>query len=154
MWSNLVSYNAGSGEKYWYTTDVNSVQWRYPTFPAGIWGDSIPSPDWTVPIKPVPAELGDWKPETQITMPFPTVLERPEMPINIEDIKKRLREEIFLEVREYVDRIVPAIVLMLQDRWISILGEVKKYTDGMFCFNCGAPIPRGMEQDVCGYCNN
>lgn len=152
--NKLGSYSLSPEKKYWYNTDVNSVQWRYPTASAGIWGESIPSPDWFVPIKPMPAELGDWKPETQITVPFPTVLEKLETPINIEDIKKRLREEIFLEVREYVDRIVPIIVLMLQDRWISILGKEKKYTDGYFCFCCGAPIPRGTEKELCKYCGN
>ena len=151
---NDLTYNLSPEKKYWYTTDVNSVQWRYPTFPAGVWGDPIPSGEWFVP-----GHTYDWEyvePIEPDVIPFPTVTisEKLKGVLDIESIKKRLREEIFLEVREYIDRIVPVIVLMLQDRWISILGKEKKYTDGVFCFNCGAPIPRGKEKEICAYCGN
>jgi hypothetical protein len=152
MEMNNLTYELSSDKKYWYTTDVNSVQWRYPTFPAGVWGDPIPSGEWAVP-----GRTYDWEyiePIEPSMKPFQTISKKLEIPIDIEGIKERLREEIFLEVREYIDRVVPAIVLMLQDRWISILGKAKKYSDGVFCYNCGAPIPRGMEEELCSYCGN
>lgn len=151
MEMNNLTYELSSDKKYWYTTDVNSVQWRYPTVSDGAW-KPVSGGEWFVPkndygwehIKPIEPGM----------IPFQTIFEKSETPIDIEGIRRKLREEIFLEVREYIDRVVPAIVLMLQDRWISILGKAKKYTDGVFCYNCGAPIPRGAEEDLCQYCGN
>lgn len=142
------SYSLRPEEKYWYTTGVNNIQWRYPTASDGGW-DLTPSSKWDSPRKPI--EFDRWKPDM---VPFTTVLEKPETLVDIESIRERLREEIFLEIRDYIDRIVPAIISMLADRWISILGKEKKYTDGVFCFNCGAPIPRGKEKETCSFCGN
>lgn len=146
-----MSYNLGPEKKYWYTTDVNSVQWRYPTASAGAW-KPVSGGEWFVPMKPMGWD--EWVSPGVIPFPTVTIPEELKSVIDIEGIRKRLREEIFLEVREYIDKIVPVIVLMLQDRWISILGKEKKYTDGVFCFNCGAPIPRGKEKEICAYCGN
>lgn len=69
-----------------------------------------------------------------------------------EEFEKRIKEEMMVQVQQYISGLIPMIISMATERWIPILGQAKRFTNGVFCFNCGAAIVRGKEQEVCDFC--
>ena len=72
--------------------------------------------------------------------------------IDAKEFETRIKAEMMEEVQKYITGLIPTIIAMATERWIPILGQAKKYNEGVFCFNCGAAIIRGKEQEECGYC--
>jgi hypothetical protein len=69
-----------------------------------------------------------------------------------EVFEKRFREEIMAEVQQYINGLIPMIISMATERWIPLIERAKQFNNGVFCFNCGAAIIRGKEQEPCEYC--
>ena len=66
--------------------------------------------------------------------------------------EKRIRKEIMAEVQQYISSLRPMIISMATERWIPLIERAKQFNNGVFCFNCGAAIIRGKEQEPCQYC--
>ena len=67
-------------------------------------------------------------------------------------VESRIKAEIMEEVQKYIQGLIPTIIAMATERWIPILGQAKSFNEGVFCFNCGAAIIRGTENEPCLYC--
>ena len=72
--------------------------------------------------------------------------------LKAEKFEKRFREEIMAEVQQYINGLIPMIISMATERWIPLIERAKQFNNGVFCFNCGAAIIRGKEQEPCQYC--
>ncbi|MBD3405081.1 MAG: hypothetical protein GF411_02960 [Candidatus Lokiarchaeota archaeon] len=101
---------------------------------------------------PLPQKSYQWR------TPVPTIFHEESMIVKKSDtsLRSSLNEQILLkrvmkEVESYFMKMVPMIISMATERWIPIIGNPRKYTEGMFCFNCGAAIIRGQETEECEY---
>lgn len=90
-----------------------------------------------------------WEPDT-LTVDK-TVMIAPGGDMIAPDFEKRIKDEMMQMVQEYINGMMPLLIDVIRNA-PSMFGVEKRLTEGIFCFNCGAPIIRGMEQEPCPYC--
>ena len=141
------------------TYDSSTNYYTYYQTGAGTaWDSSLvtPSDGWILRVSPNDYKAGDWGPATT-TITTDTTWAYPPLDLSVEgDIRapkfeERFKEEIMQMVQQYINQMMPLLIDIVRNA-PSMFGVEKKLTDGVFCFNCGAPIKRGMEKEPCPYC--
>lgn len=129
--SDYTYYHTGS--TYTATTDSTSGGWY---------------------LRVSPNDFRHWEPTTTIGT---TLWEKPAYDLSVEgDIsapvfEERFKEEVMLMVQQYINGMMPLLIDLVRNA-PSMFGVEKRLTDGVFCFNCGAPITRGKEKEPCPFC--
>lgn len=72
--------------------------------------------------------------------------------LSSEKFEKRILGIMEDYMHQYINNMIPLIMSMAADRWIPIIGQVKRMNGGVFCFNCGAAIMKHKENEPCDYC--
>lgn len=80
-----------------------------------------------------------------------TIVTPPDSDFIAPDFEKRFKDEVMQMVQEYINGMMPLLIDVIRNA-PSMFGVEKKLTEGYFCFNCGAPIIRGTENEPCQYC--
>lgn len=90
-------------------------------------------------------------PDTLTVTVDKTIVTPPDSDFIAPDFEERFKDEVMQMVQEYINGMMPLLIDVIRNA-PSMFGVEKKLTEGVFCFNCGAPIIRGLEQEPCPYC--
>lgn len=129
-----------------YTADANTIDpnpgWTFRVNPAGYWGDynegMTRSEPFTIHEGPT-------------TLTVPNLEIQPGGAFVAEEFEERIKGEMMQMVQEYINNMMPMLIDIIRNA-PSMFGVEKKMTEGFFCFNCGAAIIRGSEQEPCPFC--
>lgn len=133
----------------WHSTDAQTYpQWGLESTADYTYLGNLGSVTWKVPYTtPI------W-PSVPDGLPYPYTLDDVQVDgdIRAPHFEARIKREIMAEMIVKVRKMV--LLLMEIHRWFPPDSLTKKYTDGVFCFVCGAPSRKGLEGEECDYCGH